>query len=228
MNDAYTFETFVVAKSSREAFAAAISVAEDPGRVHNPLVLYGRSGCGKSHLLAALEHAIRTRFPAMNILRAPLHAFIAQLWSELRARNMPAFEDAMMGFDAILLDDLQFGSNQVRTEEAVFLILESARAAGAQIVIASQSPCTFASATMVEIGYPDVSARLELARREAAKHGLHLADDALREIAEGIEGSPTRIKSAVARIAATSLAATIPLCGSSSSPRLPLPQSPSS
>ncbi len=204
----FTFDTFVVSERSRVAFAAAVAASENPGRVHNPLILYGKGGCGKSHLLAAIEHGMRQRHPAMKVLRMPAVMFVARITSAIRSRSMPAFQDEISELDAILLDDLPLSPDRTFTREEIFRHLADAVNRRAQVVATSMTPIEphslFATATAAEVGYPDVSARAEIARRAATRHHLNLPADALHRIAKSVESTP-QVESAVARVAADAM-----------------------
>lgn len=206
-NTAYTFDTFVVSGSSRMAFDAAVAVAEAPGRTHNPLLVHGRTGSGKSHLLHAIAHVMRLRHPPAKIVCLPADAFVARIIGAIRADTTSAFRQSLLSLDALLLDDLTFPAGKERTEEEVLRRLDEASTAGVQIVVTTDAPSTasrppFQRGTIVEVCYPDQPARVEIARRAAAARGLLLRDDALRSLASEFTESPRHLQSAIARIAA--------------------------
>jgi chromosomal replication initiator protein len=212
---ANTFADFVVSESSLVAFTAAMEVAESPDCAHNPLFLYGPTGYGKSHLLHAIAHAMRAR--QRNVLHVAAETFIAQFIAAIRSDEVGAFRRSIAAVDALLLDDLPHALDKQRTREGLFRELEELLTHGVQVVTASEMPPAaieiieqrsrplFERALVVEIGYPDEPARVEIARRAAEMRGVVLSDDALRFVANRLAGNPREIQSSIARIAAESV-----------------------
>ncbi|HYI10372.1 MAG TPA: DnaA/Hda family protein [Thermoanaerobaculia bacterium] len=130
----YTFDTFVVTEGSREAFSLAVAVAENPGMTHNPLILHGRTGGGKTHLLHSIAHAIRSRRPGANILRISAETFAAQLVAAIRTKGWPAFERELEAVDVLLLDHLRLAPDRKSTQEEIFRTMEGLLSRGAQVV----------------------------------------------------------------------------------------------
>lgn len=220
---AYTFDAFVVSDSSRIAFDAAVAVAENPGRAHNPLFLYGRTGSGKSHLLHAIAHKMRAHRPRANILHLAAETFIARVIDAIRSDEMRAFRESIASVDALFLDDLQLGSDREHTLREIFLRFEELVTHGVQVVAASAAPPVemrfieqrsrplFERALIVEVGYPDRDARVEIARRVARMRGIALSDEVLGYLAARLNGSARKLESVIARIAAESALAGQPL-----------------
>jgi chromosomal replication initiator protein len=213
--NANTFADFVVSKSSHVAFSAAMDVAENPDCSHNPLFLYGPTGSGKSHLLHAIAHAMRTR--QRNVLHVAAETFVARFIDAIRSDEVGAFRHSIAAVDALLLDDLPHALDKQHTREGIFRELEELLTHGVQVVIASEMPPAeikimeqrsrplFERALVAEIGYPDGPARVEIARRAAKMRGVVLSDDALRFLANRLTGNPREIQSSIVRIAAESV-----------------------
>jgi chromosomal replication initiator protein len=152
---AYTFDSFIVSDPTRHAFSAAIAVAEKPDGATNPLVLHGKSGTGKTHLLHAIHNALRAR--QASVVRLPAAELIEQLLNALRRDELPAFESALFTTNILLLDDIRLHPGIPRTEEEFYRTLERCLAHGMQLVVTSDVlPDTtrpfFAHALIVQVG----------------------------------------------------------------------------
>ena len=200
----YTFDSFVISERSRLAVATALDVVRNPKRAPNPLFLCGPTGSGKSHLLHAIEHALRSRHPRASILRISAQALIDLLIAAIRSDEVRAWRQSLAELDALLVDDFRFGAHQQYTQEAILVTLEELVSSGVQIVAASDAgPAN--RALMVQVGYPDADARVQIARNAALRHGVALSDNALRSLSKRIAGSPRRLQSAIVRMAAEAI-----------------------
>ncbi|HEX6642061.1 MAG TPA: DnaA/Hda family protein [Thermoanaerobaculia bacterium] len=195
-----TFETFIVSTSSEAAFSAAVAVAQNPGTVHNPLLLYGQTGAGKTHLLYAIAHALHTQ-------PIPTRTLIANLQDAIRSHTVHALEESLATNEALILDDFPFAPDHQHTREALFAMLQKLSRKRVQIVIACKElPSDVPEhAVVVEVGYPTGDARLEILRRQAAMRGLALSDDVLQSLADRCSGNPRELQAMITRIAAESL-----------------------
>jgi chromosomal replication initiator protein len=104
----YTFETFVEGKSNQLGKAAAMQVATNPGRAYNPLLLYGGTGLGKTHLMHAAGNLMREQNPQCKVLYLRSEQFVGSMIEALRAKSMDAFKRRFRSVDALLIDDIQF------------------------------------------------------------------------------------------------------------------------
>jgi len=116
----YTFETFVEGKSNQLGKAAAIQVATNPGRAYNPLLLYGGTGLGKTHLMHAAGNLMRERNPDFKVLYLRSEQFVGSMIEALRAKNMDQFKQRFRSVDALLIDDIQFFAGKDTTQEEFF------------------------------------------------------------------------------------------------------------
>lgn len=184
-----TFDSFVAGEASRAAFDVALAVAERRDDVPNPLVFFGRTGAGKSHLLAAIAQRL-----SRDAMRLTGHALLARLFAGAWAKVQPSFD-----VDVLLIDDVLLGSGREAAQEFVFGAIDKALRNGTRVVMTS--PVALSGIAHIEVGYPDFAARVELARRAAAKHDLHVSDKALTRIARRVIGNAPTVQSAVARTA---------------------------
>ncbi|GAA0247759.1 chromosomal replication initiator protein DnaA [Rhodanobacter caeni] len=116
----YTFETFVEGKSNQLGKAAAMQVAMNPGRAYNPLLLYGGTGLGKTHLMHAAGNLIRQQNPERKVLYLRSEQFVGSMIEALRTKSMDQFKQRFRSVDALLIDDIQFFAGKDTTQEEFF------------------------------------------------------------------------------------------------------------
>jgi chromosomal replication initiator protein len=116
----FTFESFVTGKSNQLAKAAAVQVAENPGRAYNPLFLYGGVGLGKTHLMHAIAHMIKERDSEARIAYVHSERFVGDMVRALQHNSMNEFKAAYRSLDALMIDDIQFFANKDRSQEEFF------------------------------------------------------------------------------------------------------------
>src|SRR5579883_1639869 len=116
----YTFDSFVEGKSNQLAKASAIQVANNPGRAYNPLLLYGGTGLGKTHLMHAAGNLIRANDPATKVMYLRSEQFVSAMIDALRTKRMDDFKRRFRAVDALLIDDIQFFAGKDTTQEEFF------------------------------------------------------------------------------------------------------------
>lgn len=116
----YTFETFVEGKSNQLGKAAAMQVAQNPGRAYNPLLLYGGTGLGKTHLMHAAGNLMRQHNPNFKVLYLRSEQFVGSMIEALRTKSMDEFKRRFRSVDALLIDDIQFFAGKDTTQEEFF------------------------------------------------------------------------------------------------------------
>jgi chromosomal replication initiator protein len=131
----YTFDTFVEGKSNQLGKAAAMQVATNPGRAYNPLLLYGGTGLGKTHLMHAAGNLMRERNPACRVLYLRSEQFVGSMIEALRAKSMDAFKRRFRSVDALLIDDIQFFAGKDTTQEEFFHTFNALFEAKQQIIL---------------------------------------------------------------------------------------------
>ncbi len=120
LNAHYTFENFVEGKSNQLGKAAAMQVAQNPGRAYNPLLLYGGTGLGKTHLMHAAGNLMRANRADMKILYLHSEDFVSGMVRALQQKNMDGFKRRFRSVDALLIDDIQFFAGKETTQEEFF------------------------------------------------------------------------------------------------------------
>ena len=211
---AYTFDRFIVGKSNQYAHAAAIAVAQNPGKVYNPLFIYGNSGLGKTHLLLAIGQAIREKNPSVKIGYVKGDDFTNQLVRSLRENTQEEFRQRYRNVDLFLVDDIQFISGKTATQEEFFHTFNNIYEAGHQIVITSDRPpkdmaaledrlrTRFEGGLMADIQPPDLETRVAITRNKAQGLGLLLSNEVIDYIAEQITANVRQIEGVIHRLTA--------------------------
>ena len=210
----YTFDRFIVGNSNRFAHAAAVAVAENPGRTYNPLFIYGNSGLGKTHLLLAIGNAIHEREPARQIAYIKGDEFTNQLVRSIKNGTSEEFRNKYRNVDLFLVDDIQFIAGKQQTQNEFFHTFNSIYEAGNQIVITSDRPplematlddrlrTRFEWGLMADIQPPDLETRMAITRNKAAQLGLVLSDDAVEHIAAKITSNIRQLEGVIKKLTA--------------------------
>ncbi len=132
-----TFDTFVVADTNMLAYSAALSVAENPGEVANPLFIYGRSGLGKTHLLLAIKDYVNSNYPEKIVYYSPATTLIDDYVNSLATNDWNDFSLKYRNVDVLLIDDIQFLERAVETTNEFFKILNTMTSSNKQVVLSS-------------------------------------------------------------------------------------------
>ena len=120
LNPDFTFSSFIEGKSNHFAKAAALQVAENPGRAYNPLFIYGGVGLGKTHLMHAIGHMIRERSPDARVAYVHSERFVSEMVRSLQHNTIDAFKSSYRSLHALLIDDIQFFAGKERSQEEFF------------------------------------------------------------------------------------------------------------
>ena len=210
----YTFDNFIVGNSNKFAHAAAISVAENPGKNYNPLFIYGNSGLGKTHLLWAIGHSIHDRFPEKRISYIKGDDFTNDMVKSIKEGKTEEFRNKHRNVDLFLVDDIQFIAGKQSTQIEFFHTFNYIYEAGHQIVITSDRPpmemsllddrlrTRFEGGLMADIAPPDLETRMAIARNKATRLGLILPDDIIEYIASSITANVRQLEGVIKRLTA--------------------------
>lgn len=213
-SDAFTFETYVVGPQNKLAYAAAKAVAEKPAEGFNPLFIYGESGLGKTHLLYAIAHLMRSRRPESRIVYIKGDDFTNELVSSIRENRNAEFREKYRQADILLVDDIQFIAGKIQTQEEFFHTFNTLYESGKQIVLTSDRPpremtqlsdrlmSRFESGLMVDVAPPDFGTRLAIIHNKAALLGVKLPDEVMDYIAENVTTNVRQLEGTLNKILA--------------------------
>lgn len=209
-----SFDTFVVGPSNKFAYAAAKNVAQNPGGAFNPLFIYGKSGLGKTHILSAIEHELKRKNPAADIIYTTSEAFTSELVFYLQTKNSIAFHNKYRNATALLIDDIQFIAGKKQTEEEFFHTFNALTQSGRQVVLTSDRPpneiptleerlrTRFESGLLADIQPPDFETRMAIIKNKANMLGFALPDKTAEFIAEKIKNNVRQLEGAVKKLKA--------------------------
>ena len=212
--DGYTFDRFIVGPSNKFAHAAAIAVSQNPGKVYNPLIIYGNSGLGKTHLLYAIAHLLKKRQPEARIVYIKGDDFTNELIASIREGQNREFREKYRQATLLLVDDIQFIAGKQQTQEEFFHTFNTLYESGKQIVLTSDRPpqemmqledrlrTRFEWGLMVDVAPPDFETRLAIIKNKAAMLGVTLPDEVSDYIAENVTANVRQIEGTLNKILA--------------------------
>ncbi|MDR2863329.1 MAG: chromosomal replication initiator protein DnaA [Puniceicoccales bacterium] len=207
-----TFENFIVAPENAMAHAASLAVASDPGRVHNPLFIYGATGLGKTHLLHAIAIAVMHRSPRARILYVTSEAFTNDYINAVTEKALPAFRRRYRETDVLLIDDIHFLADKERTQEEFFHTFNDLHNYRKQIILTSDRPAReiakleerlvsrFSWGMTADIGAPRLETRIAILRKKAASSGIELDASVILFLAERIARNVRNLEGAIHRL----------------------------
>ncbi|MFC2012544.1 chromosomal replication initiator protein DnaA, partial [Chloroflexota bacterium] len=211
-NPKYTFDSFIVGSSNQLAYAAAMGVAQDPGKSYNPLYIYGEEGLGKTHLLQAIGHEALAN--NINVVYVRAEEYTNELVNALREKKTNEFRHKYRDVDILLVDDVQFFSGKTQTEENFFHTFDELHNANHQIAITSNcSPKAIPSlqrrlrsrlewGLVTDIHPPDFETRLSILQVKARTREVEISTDVLELIALQIKQSIRALEGSLNRVIA--------------------------
>ena len=215
-NPKYTFDNFVVGKSNQFVYAAARSVAENPGKRFNPLFIYGGVGLGKTHVLHAIGNYIKKELPDLKIKYVTCEKFTNDYIDSLHGSNkdqgINKFREKYRNVDVLMVDDIQFITNKNETQEEFFHTFNDLYQNNKQIIIASDRPpkeiatlsdrlrSRFASGLIQDVQSPDFETRVAILRKKAQLERYIIDDEVINFIAEKIDTNIREMEGLLAKV----------------------------
>jgi len=210
----YTYDSFVVGSCNQFAHAASLAVAEAPGRTYNPLYLYGGVGLGKTHLMHACGHAIRSRNQHLKLCYISSERFMNDLINAIRYDKTQSFREKYRSVDVLLIDDVQFMAGKERTQEEFFHTFNALYDQQKQIVISSDCPpreiptleerlhSRFEWGLIADIEPPDLETKIAILKRKGDLIGVSIPDDVAMFIASRVKSNVRELEGSLVRLIA--------------------------
>jgi chromosomal replication initiator protein len=210
----YTFDNFVEGKSNQLGKAAAMQVAQNPGRAYNPLLLYGGTGLGKTHLMQAAGNLMLKHNPSMRLLYVHSERFTEMMITALRNKNMDDFKHKFRSVDALLIDDIQFFAGKDATQEEFFHTFNTLYESRQQIILTCDRypkevdnlelrlKSRLGWGLSVAIEPPDFETRAAILLEKAQTRGMPLPSDVALLLARRIRSNVRELEGALNTVAA--------------------------
>ena len=210
----YTFDSFVEGKSNQLGKAAAIQVATNPGRAYNPLLLYGGTGLGKTHLMHAAGNLIRENNPRTKVMYLRSEQFVSAMIDALRNKNMDEFKRRFREVDALLIDDIQFFAGKNTTQEEFFHTFNALFEGKQQIILTCDRypkevenleprlKSRLGWGLSVAIEPPDFETRAAILLSKAQAKGMNLPEEVALLIAKRMRSNVRDLEGALNTLAA--------------------------
>jgi len=216
LNPDSTFSSFVEGKSNQLAKAAALQVAENPGRAYNPLFLYGGVGLGKTHLMHAIAHLIKERDPEARIAYVHSERFVGDMVRALQHNSMNEFKVAYRSLNALLIDDIQFFAGKERSQEEFFHTFNELLEGQHQVILScdrypkevegleERLKSRFGWGLTVAIEPPELETCVAILMTKARVAGVQLPEEVAFFIAKRIRSNVRELEGALRRVMANS------------------------
>jgi chromosomal replication initiator protein len=214
LSSKYTYDSFVVGSCNQFAHAASLAVAEAPGRTYNPLYLYGGVGLGKTHLMHACGHAIKSRNQHLKLCYISSERFMNDLINAIRYDKTQSFREKYRSVDVLLIDDVQFMAGKERTQEEFFHTFNALYDQQKQIVISSDCPpreiptleerlhSRFEWGLIADIEPPDLETKIAIVKRKGDQMGVAIPDDVAMFIAGRVKSNIRELEGSLVRLIA--------------------------
>jgi chromosomal replication initiator protein len=211
-NPKNTFETFVVGSNNTFAHAAAMAVAQSPGKSYNPLFLYGGVGLGKTHLLHAIGHYVVDHKKGARVTYVSTEKFTNEFIDAIQNNQLVRFRRRYRQTDVFLIDDVQFLSGKERIQEEFFHTFNTLHDSRKQIVLTCDRPASeiqgleqrlvsrFEWGLVTDLQPPDVETRLAILRKKGKIMGVDLPEEIVQFLAQRIRTNIRRLEGALVRV----------------------------
>lgn len=214
LNANYTFDNFVEGKSNQIARAASLQVATNPGCAYNPLLIYGGTGLGKTHLMHAVGNVTRTQRPGARVIYLPSERFVGGMIKALQHNAIDEFKRFYRSVDALLIDDIQFFAGKERSQEELFHTFNALLESQQQVILTcdrypkeidgleERLKSRFGWGLTVAIEPPDLETRVAILQQKATQAGVEIPEAAAFFIAKRIRSHIRELEGALRRVMA--------------------------
>ncbi|HXC99813.1 MAG TPA: chromosomal replication initiator protein DnaA [Verrucomicrobiae bacterium] len=212
-NSKNTFDTFVVGNNNNFAHAAALAVAQAPGKSYNPLFLYGGVGLGKTHLLHAIGHHVLGSRKGARVAYVSSEKFTNEYIDAIQNNQLVKFRKRYRQSEVLLIDDIQFLAGKERIQEEFFHTFNALHESHKQIVLTCDRPASeiqnleqrlvsrFEWGLVTDLQPPDIETRLAILKKKARSMGVELPEDVINFLAHRIRANIRRLEGALIRVA---------------------------
>jgi chromosomal replication initiator protein len=216
INTAFTFDNFVEGKSNQLAKAASIQVSQNIGKTYNPLLIYGGSGLGKTHMMHAIGNAILAKNPAANIIYLHSEKFVQDMVRALQTNAINAFKEYYRTVDTLLIDDIQFFAGKERSQEEFFHTFNNLLDKKNQVVLTCDKypkeidglddrlKSRFGWGLPVAVEPPDLETRAAILMKKATLANVELPQEVAFFIGKRIPSNVRDLEGALRRVIANS------------------------
>jgi chromosomal replication initiator protein len=214
LNPKYTFKSFVTGPSNEFAYAAAERVAETPGKVYNPLFIYGGVGLGKTHLMTAIGNAVIDKKPDITVIYVSAEQFTNEVVSAIRHEKMGELKDKYRNVDLLLLDDIHFIANKTQTQEEFFHTFNAIYERQKQIVISSDRPpkeigavtdrlrSRFSMGLIADIQPPELETKIAILQKKAEMEKIFIPEEVAYYLASKVKSNIRELEGCLIRLGA--------------------------
>ena len=212
--EAYTFDNFIVGKSNNFAYSVCVGVAQNPGKYSNPLLIYGRSGLGKTHLMLATLNEIKKNHPEYVIIYTTGENFMNEMVESIARKNPSAFRNKYRNIDVLLMDDIQFIQRGESVQEEFFHTFDALYQKNKQIILTSDVPprnmevlderlrTRFEMGITADVTPPDFDTRRAIIIRKSQQLLTPLSDPIVDYIAQKVKNNIRQIEGIIKKIVA--------------------------
>lgn len=210
LNPKYTLDNFITGDSNQLASSAARAISENPGKTKfNPLVIYGETGLGKTHLVQAIGNHIAKNFPRLRVLYTDCDRFTIEFVNAIQNNKVSEFSKFYRSIDVLIVDDIQFLSGKERTQDNFFHTFNSLFHAGKQIILTSDKPprdlnqiddrliSRFQWGLITDVKAPDFEMRMAILQKKSSDEGIELPIDVIEYMARHIKTNVRDLEGAI-------------------------------
>ena len=215
LDENFTFDTFIPGENSNFAYNASLAVAKDPGKKYNPILLYGGSGLGKTHLMQAIGNYINNQNPGkLKICYVPAESFTNEFIRSTREKNTESFKNKYRKLDVLLLDDIHFLEGKEATQEELFYTFNALHEKRAQMVFTCDLPIKdvknlkprlvsrLSNGLCIDIKTPNYETRCAILQKKCEQKGQDIDPEVISYIAKNVETNVRELEAALTNIIA--------------------------
>lgn len=209
LNPRYTFEGFVVGPFNELAHAASQQVIQNLGTAYNPLFIYGKTGCGKTHIIQGVGNAVKKHYPDKKVYYITSEKFGQELVNALQSNKINAFKEKYRQYDLFIVDDIQFLSGKEKMQEELFHLFNTLYDSNKQIVFSSDKhpnyipqleerlKSRFNAGMVVDVSVPDRDSRIAIIKAKTDSIDFQLSEDVVDHIAATVDGNIRELEGAL-------------------------------